>query len=107
MGRNNLEDRSKDYNWALNERTNALFKFELLDDSDCRDIEVASGLNMMQVTRAIQINSKTDIKDKDVLRLKGHKFKVIAISDVKDNPEQGRFKGNLDDFTGYLRIGLQ
>ena len=32
---------------------------------------------------------------------------VVTTSDNFENPEQGKFKGSLNDFTGSLIVGLE
>lgn len=106
MGRNTLENRSKDMNWGYNETQLHIFKFELLNENDCRRIEMAQGLELNQITMAIRINAKANVKLHDILRLKGVKKKVIALADDKDNPTQGRYKNDLGDYSGSLKVGL-
>lgn len=106
MGRNNLENRSKDINWGYNDTQLQIFKFELLKENDCRRIEMAQGLEMNQVSMAIRVNAKASIKLHDILKLKGVRKKVVALVDDKDNPSQGRYKNDLGDYTGSLKVGL-
>jgi hypothetical protein len=44
MGRNNKELRGKDVNWGYNQKKKKPFKFEFLNEHDCRMLEVAMGL---------------------------------------------------------------
>lgn len=107
MGRNNLEHRADDYNWGYNESKKKPFKFGFLEDSDCRNLEVANGLEIKEINIGIRINGKADIELNDKLVVKGLKKIVIAITPKHDNPKQGRYKGNLDDYSGSFDIGLK
>lgn len=107
MGRNNIEQRTNDVNWGVNLTTQEKFKYELLEENDCRMLEVSQGLNMMQVQRAIKINGNCNIKIGNRLNIKGEVRKVNAIAEAKDNLQQGKYKGSLGAFTGSLHIGLE
>lgn len=56
---------------------------------------------------AIQIDGRNDIEINDKLTVKGVNKLVIALTPVIDNPKQGRYKGDLKDFTGSTKIGLK
>lgn len=107
MGRNNLEKRGVDVNWGYNQTKKTPFKFEFLNENDCRMLEVANGLQIKDVSMAIRVNGKCNIELEDKLVVKGVNKLVIALTPEIDNPKQGRYKGNLDDFTGSTRIGLK
>lgn len=107
MGRNNLQDRSKDINWGFNKTKQKPFKFELMSEQQCRNFELAQGLQMFKLTISIKLNASYDISNNDVIELKGKKYIVVTTSDSKDNPLQGRYKANLNDFTGYTIVGLE
>lgn len=107
MGRNNLEARGKDVNWGYNLTKKKPFKFEFLDENDCRLLEVANGLEIKEINMAIQINGKASIDLNDKVAVKGSNKLVIALTPKIDNPSQGRYKGNLEDFTGSTKIGLK
>ena len=107
MGRNNLEKRGNDVNWGYNQTKKTPFKFEFLNENDCRLLEVANGLQIKDVSMAIRVNGKCNIELEDKLVVKGVNKLVIALTPEIDNPKQGRYKGNLDDFTGSTRIGLK
>lgn len=107
MGRNNLEKRGNDVNWGYNQSKKKPFKFEFLNENDCRLLEVANGLQIKDVSMAIKVNGKTDIGIEDKLVVKGVNRLVIALTPELDNPKQGRYKGSLDAFTGSTKIGLK
>ena len=48
MGRNNLEQRTNDVNFGKNLTKGNIFKYEYLNENDCRLIEASQGLNLMQ-----------------------------------------------------------
>ena len=106
MGRNNLEQRTNDVNFGKNLTKGNIFKYEYLNENDCRLIEASQGLNLMQVQKAIRVNGKAEIEINDRLLLKGETRKVIALGPETDNEQQGRFKGNVFDFTGGMKVGL-
>lgn len=106
MGRNNREPRGQ--NWGYNETKKTPFTFvKFLNENDCRMLEVANGLQIKDVSMAIQIDGHTNIELKDKLTLKGQTRLVIALTPTTDNPNQGRYKGSLDAFTGSVRVGLK
>ena len=107
MGRNNLESRARDYNWGFNLTKNKHFKFEILTEQQCRNFELAQGLEMYKLTCAIKLNSKYDISNNDSLNIKGKKYLVLTMSYSFENPLQGRYKGSLDEFTGSTVVGLE
>lgn len=107
LGRNNLEKRGKDFNWGYNQTKKKPFKFNFLNENDCRLLEVANGLQIKDISMAIQIDGRNDIEINDKLTVKGVNKLVIALTPVIDNPKQGRYKGNLNDFTGSTKIGLK
>ena len=107
MGRNNVQDRSHDYNWGYDLTQKKPFKFELLNEQQCRNFELAQGLQMFKLTMAIKINGYHSIKNDDDLNIKGTKYKVVTMSDSYDNQGQGRYKASLKDFTGNTYIGLE
>ncbi len=106
MGRNNLEQRTNDVNFGKNLTKGNIFKYEYLNENDCRLIEASQGLNLMQVQKAIRVNGKAEIEVNDRLLLKGETRKVNAIQPETDNEQQGRFKGSVFDFTGGMKVGL-
>ena len=71
MGRNNKELRGKDVNWGYNQKKKKPFKFEFLNEHDCRMLEVANGLEIKDISMAIKINGKVDIELNDTLTIKG------------------------------------
>lgn len=107
MGRNNIENRSKDKNWGYNKTKGKHFKFELMSDNFTRRFELEQGLNMFKLTMSIRLNAYYDISMNDELELKGKKLKVTTIADAFDDNNQGMFKANLDDFTGHRVVGLE
>ena len=108
MGRNNLEDKSKDINWGFNITQSNNFKFELMSEQACRHFELAQGLEMNKLTLTIRINAnRYPIKIGDKLDIKGRTYMVITKSESYDNPLQGRFKGSLKDFTNSTILGLE
>jgi hypothetical protein len=107
MGRNNLENRSKDKNWGFNLTKQKRFKFEILNEQQCRNFELAQGLEMFKLTFAIKLNCKYDISNNDKLDIKGKQYLVLTLSETFDNPIQGQYKGTLDEFTGYTIVGLE
>lgn len=107
MGRNNREQRSKDVNWGFNITKQTPFKFEVLTERQCRNFELAKGLEMFKLTMAIRINGKHNLENNDQIEIKGNKYIVLTMTNNFDNPAQGRFKGNLDDFTGSTTFGLE
>lgn len=107
MGRNNKELRGKDVNWGYNQKKKKPFKFEFLNEHDCRMLEVANGLEIKDISMAIKINGKVDIELNDTLTIKGVNKLVIALTPEHDNPQQGRYKGSLVDFTGSVKVGLK
>ena len=107
MGRNNLQKRGSNVNWGYNETKKKPFKFEFLNDNDCRELEVANGLAIKSITLGIKIDGNCDISLKDRLIIKGLTKLVIALTPRIDNQKQGRYKGSLEDYTGSLSIGLQ
>ena len=107
MGRNNKESRGKDVNWGYNQKKKKPFKFEFLNEHDCRMLEVANGLEIKDISMAIKINGKVDIELNDTLTIKGVNKLVIALTPEHDNPQQGRYKGSLEDYTGSVKVGLK
>lgn len=107
MGRNNKELRGKDVNWGYNQKKKKPFKFEFLNEHDCRMLEVANGLEIKDISIAIKINGKVDIELNDTLTIKGVNKLVIALTPEHDNPQQGRYKGSISDFTGSVKVGLK
>ena len=108
MGRNNLENKSKDVNWGVNLTQNKNFKFEILSEQACQNFELAQGLEMHKLTLAIRINAnKFEAAINDKLDIKGRTFIVVSKSDQYDNPLQGRYKGSLKDFTASTILGLE
>jgi len=107
MGRNNKELRGKDVNWGYNQKKRKPFKFEFLNEHDCRMLEVANGLEIKDISMAIKINGKVDIELNDTLTIKGVNKLVIALTPEHDNPQQGRYKGSISDFTGSVKVGLK
>ena len=109
MGRNNLDNRSKDKNWGFNLTKQKRFKFEIPKDNEqvCRNFELAQGLEMFKLTFVIKLNCKYDISNNDKLDIKGKQYIVLTLSEAFDNPIQGQYKGTLDDFTGYTIVGLE
>ena len=107
MGRNNRELRGKDVNWGYNQKKRKPFKFEFLNEHDCRMLEVANGLEIKDISMAIKINGKVDIELNDTLTIKGVNKLVIALTPEHDNPQQGRYKGSISDFTGSVKVGLK
>ena len=107
MGRNNKELRGKDVNWGYNQKKRKPFKFEFLNEHDCRMLEVANGLEIKDISMAIKINGMVDIELNDTLTIKGVNKLVIALTPEHDNPQQGRYKGSLSDFTGSVKVGLK
>ena len=108
MGRNNLEDNSKAFNFGFNYTQQRNFKFEIKSEETCRRFELAQGLEMLKLTITIQVDAKRykfNINDK--IELKGKNYIVVAIGDTYDNPNQGRYKGSLDAFSGHTLIGLE
>lgn len=106
MGRNNKEPRGQ--NWGYNNTKKAPFTFKrFLNENDCRMLEVANGLQIKDVSMAIEIDGHHNIELNDKLTLKGQTRLVIALTPTIDNPNQGKYKGSLDDFTGSVRIGLK
>ena len=107
MGRNNIQNRSNDYNWGYDLTQKKPFKFELLNEQQCRNFELAQGLQMFKLTIVIKINGYHSIQNDDDLNIKGTKYKVVTMSDSYDNQGQGRYKASLKDFTGNTYIGLE
>lgn len=107
MGRNNLENRSKDINWGFNNTQQVPFKFEILSEQQCRNFELAQGLEMHKLSLTIRLNAKYNVSINDVVVVKGQKYMVITTSDSFENPTQGRYKGLLKDFTGSMIVGLE
>lgn len=107
MGRNNLEKRGVDVNWGYNQTQKKPFKFEFLNENECRLLESSNGLEIHDISMAIKINGKCTIALDDKLTIKGINKLVVALGEEKDNPKQGRYKGNYDDFTGSTKIGLK
>lgn len=107
MGRNNLENRSKDINWGFNNTQQVPFKFEILSEQQCRNFELAQGLEMHKLSLTIRLNAKYNVSINDVVVVKGQKYMVITTSESFENPAQGRYKGLLKDFTGSMIVGLE
>ena len=107
MGRNNIQDRSRDYNWGYDNTSQMPFKFEILNEQQCRNFELAQGLQMFKLSMTIKINGYHSIKNNDELAIKGQKYRVVTMSDSYDNPGQGRYKASLKDHTGNTYIGLE
>lgn len=109
MGRNNIQNRSHDYNWGYDLTHNKPFKYEIPRDNQqvCRNFEVAQGLQMFKLTLTIKINGYHSIENDDELKIKGTKYRVVTMSDSYDNQGQGRYKASLKDFTGNTYIGLE
>jgi hypothetical protein len=70
-------------------------------------LEVANGLEIKDISMAIKINGMVDIELNDTLTIKGVNKLVIALTPEHDNPQQGRYKGSLTDFTGSVKVGLK
>ena len=107
MGRNNIEDRSRDINWGYNQTSKSHFKFEIMSEQQCRNFELSRGLEMFKLTMTIKVNGKHNIKNNDQIEIKGKKYIVLSIASNFENPLQGKYKAKLDDFTGYSIIGLE
>ena len=107
MGRNNIEDRSKDKNWGYNKTQKATVKFELMSDNFTRRFEASQGLMMFKLTMSIRCNAYYKVDMNDELVILGRTLKVTTIADAFDNDNQGMFKTSLDDFTGHRIIGLE
>ena len=107
MGRNNIEKREHDKNWGKNLTKNVLFKFEIMSEQYCRKFELAQGLEMNKLTLTIRTNAQYNLAMDDKVNLKGKIYRVATTSDNYDNPNQGRYKGNMADFTGYCVVGLE
>jgi hypothetical protein len=108
MGRNNIDDRSKDTNWGFNQTKSSKFKFELMDDTFTRRFEVQQGLMMFKLTKSIRLNAYYKIDMNDILDIKEHKpLKVTTIATFYDHNNQGMFKGSTDRYTGYTIVGLE
>ena len=107
MGRNNIQNRSKDINWGFNNTRQTPFKFELMSEQQCRNFELAQGLQMFKLNISIRVNGFIDIKNNDEVVIKGKKYRVVTLSDSYDNPSQGRYKANFKDYTGSTVIGLE
>ena len=85
MGRNNLENRSKDINWGFNNTQQVPFKFEILSEQQCRNFELAQGLEMHKLSLTIRLNAKYDVNINDVVVVKGQKYMVITTSESFEN----------------------
>ena len=108
MGRNNIEDNSKAYNFGFNYTQQRLFKFGIKSEQACRRFELAQGLEMHKLTLTIQVDAKRyNFNINDKIELKGKSYIVVAIGNNFDNPNQGRYKNSLDLFTGSCLIGLE
>ena len=107
MGRNNIENRSNDKNWGRNLTKRTNFKFEIMSEQYCRKFELAQGLEFNKLTLTIKLNAKYKIAQSDKLNIKGRMYMVVTTSDNFENPEQGKYKGSLNDFTGSLIVGLE
>ena len=107
MGRNNLETREVDKNWGKNITQNVPFKFELTSEQYCRKFELAQGLEMNKLTLTIILNARYKIQMDDTVDIKGVRYRVATTSDNYDNPNQGKYKGSMDAFTGYCVVGLE
>lgn len=107
MGRNNLETREIDKNWGKNLTQNVLFKFEIMSEQYCRKFELAQGLEMNKLTLTIILNARYNVNMDDKLDIKGKTYRVVTTSDNYDNPNQGKYKGNIADFTGFCVVGLE
>jgi hypothetical protein len=70
-------------------------------------LEVANGLEIKDISMAIKIDGNVDIELNDTLTIKGVNKLVIALTPEHDNPQQGRYKGSLTDFTGSVKVGLK
>lgn len=106
MGRNNLEKRGSDVNWGYNQTKKKPFKFEFLNDMQCRELEIANGLTVNEISLGIRISGVVDISMKDKLVIKGLQKLVIALKPEYDNPQQGKYKGDITAFTGNISVGL-
>lgn len=107
MGRNNIDDRSHDKNWCKNLTKKCSFKCEILDDSYTRRLELSQGLNMYKLTMSLRLNAYYDVEMNDELEIKGRLLRVTTVMEHFDNNNQGMFKANLDDYTGYKVVGLE
>ena len=107
MGRNNIDDRSHDKNWGYNLTQKCHFKFQLLDDSFTRRLELSQGLSMFKLTMSLRLNAYYNVNMNDELEIKGRTLRVTTVVEHFDNNNQGMFKGSLDDFTGYKVVGLE
>lgn len=107
MGRNNIENRSKDKNWGYNLTTKSHFKYEIMSEEACRRFELAQGLEMHKLTLTIRLNAQYKISMKDKLEIKGRTYVATAFQTYLDNDNQGRYKGRIDDFTGHQVVGLE
>lgn len=107
MGRNNIEHRQNDRNWGKNITKNIPFKFEIMSEEVCRRFELAQGLEMHKLTLTIKLNAKYNVAIKDKLEVKGKTYLVVTTSSYYDSNNQGKYKGNLKDFTGYMLVGLE
>lgn len=107
MGRNNIENRDADKNWGRNLTKSKYFKFEIMSEEYCRRFELAQGLEMNKLTLTIKLNANYDVKQNDKVYIKGRNYMVVTTSTKLENPNQGRYKGNLNDYTGVVFVGLE
>lgn len=107
MGRNNLETRENDKNWGKNLTQNVPFKFEITSEQYCRKFELAQGLEMNKLTMTIITNARYQLNMDDKVNIKGKIYRVATTSDNYDNPNQGKYKGNIADYTGFCVVGLE
>ena len=107
MGRNNIDDRSRDTNWGMNLTKSSKFKFELMDDEFTRRFEMSQGLIMFKLSKSIRLNAYYKIDMNDQVEIKGQKLRVTTIQTHYDHNNQGMFKGTLEHYTGYTIVGLE
>ena len=107
MGRNNIENRSRDINWGYNQTKGANFNYQIMNDNYTRRLELSAGMEMFKLTMSIILNADYQVDIKDKLEIKGKTFIVTYKQSVYDNDLQGKYKANLQDYTGHVVLGLE
>lgn len=107
MGLNTKQDRTKSQGNAFNLTRSIKFKFQPLNDNQCRMFEAAQGLEMYKCSAVIRVNNGVQIGNDDRIRLFGKTLIVISVADSYDNFSELKYADSLDMLSGTKLIGLE
>lgn len=107
MGLNTRHDVTKDKAPGYNITNRSYFRYEPLESVEARKIEVAQNFTMFQLKMAIKINGVANINLSDKVKVMGGIYKVASINSSYDNLELFKIRGDIDNFTGDMIVGLE